>query len=80
MTRDPFPSLAELLDHADRFVWLRAFRDYASRPAALAYLYGGELWARRRDTVNAMLLDSDDVLQLRPLGEVRDLTTQSSLP
>jgi hypothetical protein len=58
------------LDNPDRFVWLRGFPDYSSRPAALERLYGGELWARRRETVNAMLLDSDDVLQLCPLDQI----------
>ena len=62
------------LDNPDRFVWLRGFRDHDARPVALGRFYGGKIWARRRDTVNAMLVDSDDVLQLRPVGEVRALT------
>jgi len=46
------------LDDPDRFVWLRGFADDASRPDALGRFYGGDLWARSREAVNAMLVDS----------------------
>jgi hypothetical protein len=59
------------LDNPDRFVWLRGFPEYAARPAAMDQLYGGERWMRWRYVINAMLLDSDNVLQLRPLGVLR---------
>ena len=59
------------LDNPDRFVWLRGFSDNSARPAALGQFYGGELWRRRRNMVNSWLLDSDDVLQLRPLDQIR---------
>jgi NIPSNAP len=51
----------------DRFVWLRGFRDMASRRAALESFYGSELWFEHRDAVNETLVDSDDVLLLRPV-------------
>ena len=50
----------------DRFVWLRGFRDMPSRRAALETFYNGDLWHERRDAVNATIVDSDDVLLLRP--------------
>jgi hypothetical protein len=54
------------LDAPDRFVWLRGFTDMASRAAALAAFYGGPVWQRHRDAANATMIDSDDVLLLRP--------------
>lgn len=50
----------------DRFVWLRGFRDMPSRRAALEAFYDGALWHEHRDAVNATIVDSDDVLLLRP--------------
>jgi hypothetical protein len=54
------------LDDADRFVWLRGFADMSARGDALAAFYGGPVWQRHRDAANATMLDSDDVLLLRP--------------
>jgi NIPSNAP len=54
------------LDDADRFVWVRAFADMASRQRALEGFYGGPVWAAHRDAANATMVDSDDVLLLRP--------------
>lgn len=56
------------VDDADRFVWLRGFRDMPSRAAALAAFYGGPVWKAHRDAANATMLDSDNVLLLRPVG------------
>jgi hypothetical protein len=50
----------------DRFVWLRGFRDMPSRRSALETFYNGALWHEHRDAVNATIVDSDDVLLLRP--------------
>jgi NIPSNAP len=50
----------------DRFVWLRGFSDMASRKAALEAFYGSDLWYEHRDAVNETLIDSDNVLLLRP--------------
>jgi quinol monooxygenase YgiN len=52
----------------DRFVWLRGFTDMESRAAALARFYGGPVWKAHRSQANATMIDSDDVLLLRPLG------------
>ncbi len=57
------------LDDDDKFVWLRAFSDMEARTRALARFYGGPVWKRHRDTANATMVDSDDVLLLRPAWE-----------
>ena len=53
-------------DTPDRFVWLRGFADMASRRRGLQAFYGGPVWAAHRDAANATMIDSDDVLLLRP--------------
>lgn len=55
------------LDDDNRFVWLRGFADMAMRPQALAAFYDGPVWKRHRMAANATMLDSDDVLLLRPV-------------
>lgn len=54
------------LDAPDRFVWLRGFADMDRRASSLAAFYDGPVWRRHRDTANATMIDSDDVLLLRP--------------
>ena len=54
------------LDRPDRFVWLRGFTDMAARADALAAFYGGAVWKEHRDAANATMIDSDNVLLLRP--------------
>lgn len=53
------------LDNPDRFVWLRGFRDMASRAAGLDAFYSGPVWQRHRAAANATMVDSDNVLLLR---------------
>lgn len=55
------------LDEPDRFVWLRGFRDMAERARALGAFYGGPVWKAHRQAANATMVDSDDVLLLRPV-------------
>jgi hypothetical protein len=55
------------LDHPDRFVWLRAFPDMDARLRSLETFYAGPTWRAHRDAANATMIDSDDVLLLRPL-------------
>ncbi|MEV6421223.1 NIPSNAP family protein [Streptomyces sp. NPDC051662] len=57
------------LDDPDRFVWLRGFRDMAVRHQALTAFYGGPVWAEHGPQANATMIDSDDVLLLRPLSD-----------
>ncbi|OHV89486.1 NIPSNAP family protein [Mesorhizobium sp. ORS 3428] len=54
------------LDRPDMFVWLRGFEDMAVRKDALSAFYGGPVWAEHRDAANATMIDSDDVLLLKP--------------
>ena len=54
------------LDRADRFVWIRAFDDMASRRRGLEAFYSGPVWQAHRQAANATMIDSDNVLLLRP--------------
>jgi hypothetical protein len=55
------------LDASGRFVWLRGFPDLPSRAGLLTAFYGGRVWKANRDAANATMVDSDDVLLLRPV-------------
>jgi len=55
------------LDRPDRFVWIRGFADMPSRARALACFYGGPTWRRYSAQANATMIDSDNVLLLRPV-------------
>jgi len=69
--------LATFIDPArpDTFVWLRGFAGMAERLQGLQAFYGGPVWQRHRDAANATMIDSDDVLLLRPITPWR-LRTQ----
>ncbi len=54
-------------DDPDRFVWLRGFPSLPARAPALRRFYLGPVWAAHRETANATMVDSDDVLLLAPL-------------
>ena len=54
------------LDDPDRFVWLRGFADMTTRAQALHDFYGGAVWQAHREAANETMIDSDDVLLLRP--------------
>lgn len=57
------------LDAPDRFVWLRGFPDLATRAARLGAFYGGPVWKAHREAANATMIDSDNVLLLRPVDD-----------
>lgn len=57
------------LDRPDRFVWLRGFADMDSRHEGLTAFYGGPSWKAHATAANATMVDSDDVLLLRPAAE-----------
>jgi hypothetical protein len=57
------------LDDPDRFVWIRGFRDMATRQQSLERFYGGPIWHANREAAIATMLDSDNVLLLRPASE-----------
>jgi hypothetical protein len=54
------------LERPDRFVWIRGFADMPSRAQSLQAFYGGPVWQAHRDAANATMIDSDNVLLLRP--------------
>ena len=54
------------LDNPDRFVWLRGFSDMTTRAQALREFYGGPIWKAHREAANETMIDSDNVLLLRP--------------
>ncbi len=67
------------LDDADRFVWLRGFDDMPQRRHALETFYTGPAWRAHRDAANATMIDSDNVLLLRPFSGDR-LAADASIP
>lgn len=55
------------LDDPDRFVWMRGFRGMGVRAEALKAFYEeSRTWQAHREQANATMIDSDDVLLLRP--------------
>jgi hypothetical protein len=54
------------LDRPDRFVWLRGYDDMDGRARGLGDFYGGPVWKAHSSAANATMIDSDDVLLLRP--------------
>ncbi len=55
------------LDDPDQFVWIRGFPSMPSRARALASFYGGPVWKAHSAQANATMIDSDNVLLLRPV-------------
>ena len=58
------------LDDPDAFVWLRGFSDMPTRKRALEAFYGGPVWKQHAGAANATMIDSDNVLLLRPLSRL----------
>jgi NIPSNAP len=54
------------LDDPNRFTWIRAFPDMATRETALNAFYFGPVWQAHRNEANPLLDDNDNVLLLRP--------------
>lgn len=54
------------LDRPDMFVWLRGFPDMETRRYALTEFYSGPAWQQHRGAANATMIDSDNVLLLKP--------------
>jgi hypothetical protein len=69
------------LDDPDAFVWFRAFDTMEQRRQALEAFYGrSDAWARNRDAANATMLDSDNVLLLRPARTKSGFDRGAALP
>ncbi|GLQ88779.1 NIPSNAP family protein [Dyella flagellata] len=54
------------LDDPNKFVWLRGFKDMPSRQAGLTSFYTGPAWMANRNAANETMIDSDNVLLLKP--------------
>jgi hypothetical protein len=61
------------LDRPDAFVWLRGFGPGVDPGTALRAFYSGPAWRRHGPAANAMMIDSDDVVALRPVPGAADL-------
>ena len=66
------------LDDPNRFVWLRGFRNMAERAEGLTAFYGGPVWKTNREAANATMIDSDNVLLLRPARASSGFSQESS--
>lgn len=64
----------------DHFVWFRGFVDQAARTAALPRFYGSPVWAEHGPAANATMLDSDNVLMLKPAGAEPAFATRPERP
>lgn len=51
---------------ARRFVWVRGFSSMESRTQATNAFYDGPLWRQHSNAANATIVDSDNVLLLKP--------------
>ena len=63
-----------------KFVWLRGFGSMDSRGRSLGDFYGGPVWKRNRDAANRTMVDSDDVLLLRPARAGSSFTLDDERP
>lgn len=63
------------LHRPDSFVWLRGFRDMATRHESLTAFYDGPVWAEHRDQANATMIDFDNVMLLRAVSDRDALPT-----
>jgi quinol monooxygenase YgiN len=68
------------LDDPDRFVWLRGFSGMETRKEALESFYGGPAWKRHAQAANATMIDSDDVLLLRPVAPLEHDPSRRAAP
>src|SRR5258708_8774378 len=61
------------------FFWLRGFKDIDARAIVNAAFYYGPLWKEHRTEMNDRLVDSDNVLLLRPLSPERGIVVLPAL-
>src|SRR5258708_6029061 len=54
------------IDAPARFVWRGGSPDRGPGAGALGRFYGGPVWRAHRDEANATMIDSDNVLLMRP--------------
>jgi hypothetical protein len=68
------------LDNPDRFVWFRGFSDMRTRARALEDFYGGPVWKANREAANATMIDSNNVLLLRPARRGSEISLKHDRP
>ena len=68
------------LDDPDRFVWLRGFPDMEARRRSMEAFYFGPVWQAHREAANATMVDSDNVLLLKPLEDDPDFPLGERAP
>lgn len=62
----------------DQFVWLRGFPAMEARRRALQGFYSGPIWQEHRAAANGTMIDSDNVLLLKPVRATSGLRCDSS--
>lgn len=62
----------------DQFVWLRGFPDMEARRRALQGFYSGPIWQEHRRAANDTMIDSGNVLLLKPVRATSELRCDSS--
>ena len=66
-----------VLDDPNRFFWIRGFPSMDARAKSLAAFYRGPLWKAHSNAANATMVDSDNVLLVRPAREGSGLPIMS---
>src|SRR5258708_4659109 len=61
------------------FTWLRGFKNTDARAIINAGFYYGPLWKEHSSTMNNLMVDSDNVLLLRPLSPERGIPVLPSV-
>jgi hypothetical protein len=61
------------------FTWIRGFKNTDARAVVNAGFYYGPLWREHASTMNSLIVDSDNVLLLRPLSPERGVTILPSV-
>ncbi|HEV7239504.1 MAG TPA: NIPSNAP family protein [Thermoanaerobaculia bacterium] len=72
-------------DQPSMFTWLRGFRDMDAFAVVKSSFYYGPVWKEYKPIVNPLIVDSDDVLLLRPLRPIAvmpavDLIREANAP
>jgi NIPSNAP len=68
------------LDDLNRFTWLRGFPGMDARAEGLDAFYNGPVWRAHREAANATIVDSDNVLLLRPARPSSGFVLAGELP
>lgn len=66
-------------DNPNKIIWLRAMPDMAERKRILTAFYSkGEVWKTNRREVNSWIVDSDNVLLVKPVSDLMTSTTNTN--